>query len=291
MFVAYDKDGNRIYADEYKGEECFCPKCGKPVRHRMGKIRKAHFSHRPEENCPYGLDKDYKSEWHIRMQEYFPKEAREYRFKDEETGEIHIADVFLEEANTVLEFQHSRIEEEEFVKRTAFHLKQEGRRVVWLFDESVESEKPNYGRFKPTYVESSAKSLNEILNYHYHVRTYKWLRNPRRMIKAVPKEYLHSKRYGVCVFTGTEGDVFHRIVDEHYDYEEVVFSLHDIQMSEAMNVDEFFLFESHWQNQEPWKADFEERKNYCAEVKEYIKRQTQASTISRPVYSRRRRRW
>ena len=46
------------------------------------------------------------------MQEYFPREACEMRFVDDETGEIHIADVFLEASNTVLEFQHSPISED-----------------------------------------------------------------------------------------------------------------------------------------------------------------------------------
>ena len=61
------------------------------------------------------------------MQEYFPREACEVRFVDDETGEIHIADAFLEGSNTVLEFQHSPISEQEFLSRTIFHLKN-GRR-------------------------------------------------------------------------------------------------------------------------------------------------------------------
>ena len=36
MLVAYDRDGNRIYAnstERYK--ECFCPECGKPLVHKI----------------------------------------------------------------------------------------------------------------------------------------------------------------------------------------------------------------------------------------------------------------
>ncbi len=138
MFVALDKEGYRVYADEVTAHrECFCPVCNGPLISKPGKGgRRPHFAHQPDSECSYSLDKDNKSEWHRRMQEYFPREAQEYRFKDEETGEVHIADVYFEQELTVLEFQHSPIDKEEFISRTAFHLKH-GRRVVWLFDEST----------------------------------------------------------------------------------------------------------------------------------------------------------
>lgn len=273
MIVAVDAQGNRIYAsadEEY--EESFCPICGERVRHKnKGKVKKPYFSHIETDNCQFGRDKDAKSQWHIRIQEYFPKEAREYIFRDEATGEKHIADVFLEDKNTVIEVQHSRIDEAEFISRTAFHLNN-GRRVVWLFDESIESDKPNYGRFKTTYVEPAGVSISSIMLEPYQVRKYKWLRNPRKMLTAVPNEYLHSKKYSVCVYTGTEGDVFHRIVKQEYNYEEVVFSLHEIVMKEGIDVDEFFTFESYWQNQEPWKEVFELRRELAEEARENIER-------------------
>ena len=110
MYVAIDKIGNRIYADdEQRYMECFCPACGELLTHRKGSKKRAHFAHKQNTNCFMGLNKDYMSEWHIRMQSYFPKESREYRFQDMETGEIHIADVFDSETNTVIEFQHSPI--------------------------------------------------------------------------------------------------------------------------------------------------------------------------------------
>ena len=238
MFIAIDKDENRIYADEYKGEECFCPKCEKSVRYKKKSVnnKRAHFAHKSDEMCPFGLDKDYKSEWHIRMQEYFPKEAREYRFKDEETGTPHIADVFIEEKNTVLEFQHSPISEEEFLCRTIFHIKN-GRRIAWLFDESRDN-KP-YGKFGE---DDCAWENNIYLN-----KSFKWLGKPRKVIIKGPniKEYFDS--YSICVFTGTEGDMFHRIVGEHCSFDYVTFSLNNLMMSEDFNVDELFGYDYYWQ--------------------------------------------
>lgn len=112
MFVALDSQGNRMYANSgVRYAECYCPECNELVQHKIGKIRRPYFAHHPNSDCTFGNDKDYKSEWHIRMQEYFPDESREVRFVDEKTGEVHIADVFLQESNTVLEFQHSPIKE------------------------------------------------------------------------------------------------------------------------------------------------------------------------------------
>lgn len=141
MYVALDKNGNRIYADdEQRYIECFCPACGEPLIHRKGTRKRVHFAHKQKTNCFMRLNKDYMSEWHIRMQSFFPKESREYRFKDNVTGEVHIADVFDWKTNTVIEFQHSPMHEEEYLSRTYFHLNN-GRRIVWIFDESRESEK------------------------------------------------------------------------------------------------------------------------------------------------------
>ena len=89
MFVAVDKSGNRIYADDIKrGTECFCPVCGESLIHKKGKIKRVHFAHKHDTNCFMALDKDRVGEWHLRMQSYFPKESREFRFQDKETGEI-----------------------------------------------------------------------------------------------------------------------------------------------------------------------------------------------------------
>ena len=218
----------------------------------MGTIRRAHFAHRQDTDCYFGRDKDNKSEWHIRMQDYFPKEAQEFIFVDEETGEKHIADVFIKESNTVLEFQHSPIEEKEFWVRTIFHLKHK-RRIVWLFDESVQNQKSNYlGRFKP---DDCAWE-----QWPYDSRCFKWLRNPRAFLKRINDFNKLLGVLSICVYTGTEGDVLYRIIRENCEFEYVTFSLHNIEMKEKMDVEEFFKPESYWQEQEPWKKILEPRR-------------------------------
>ncbi len=101
MFFAIDQNGVRVNAEDgVRRNDCVCPGCGKAVIHRMGDYKTHHFAHDPRDKtvatCPYDSNKDYvnESEWHIRMKEYFPKEQREIIFKDEKTGEKHIADVY-----------------------------------------------------------------------------------------------------------------------------------------------------------------------------------------------------
>ncbi len=253
MFFAIDSNGNRIYAgDSVRHTDCYCPVCGEPVTHKVGKIKRPHFAHRADTNCYFGRDKDYKSEWHIRMQDYFPLETREIRFKDAETGEIHIADVFLQDSNTVLEFQHSPITDEEFWSRTLFHLKNK-RRIVWVVDESVANQKSQYfGRFK-----EDDCSLEQ---QPYDDRSYIWLRKPRAFLGRIKNFEKTFNVFSVCVYTGTEGDVFHRIIKEQCKFKYVTFSLHNIEMKKEMDINQFFISETYWQNQEPWKTIFEKKR-------------------------------
>ena len=250
MLVAEDLEGNRLYADSNgkRYTDCYCPICDKPVIHRIGRIRRSHFAHKRDVKCYFGHDKDYKSEWHIRMQEYFPPETREIKFKNKKTGEIHIADVFLKKSNTVIEFQHGPIEDKEFFDITNYHLRN-NRRVVWLFNESVPNQKSdNLGRFKPDY--------SGWERWPYNDRCYKWLRNPRTFFKGIKNYEKYLNCLSICVYTGIEGDVFHRIIREYGGFKYVVFSLHDIEMNEEIDVEEFFKSETYWQNQKPWEKLF-----------------------------------
>lgn len=260
MLVAHDKDGHRIYANsEERYKECFCPECGKSLIHKKGEIKAPHFAHKVDDNCPYGADKDSKSEWHIHMQELFPPESLEVRFKDDNTGEIHIADVYLGQSKTVIEFQHSPISAEEFRSRTLFHVKN-GRRIVWIFDERGNDPNSEYGRLRQ----------EDDIRYqpcHTHLH-FKWLRSPRKMLRSIGSNWkiLQANDYSVCVDYGEE-DIVHRLIDEEFDYSEVVLSVHSIKLHGTMNVDEFFLSEDHWLSFSPWKEIIEERNRWLADIK------------------------
>lgn len=256
MRFALDVRGNRICADDpVKYKDCFCQACGEQLIHKKGKKIRPYFSHVPNTDCSYGKDKDNKSEWHIRMQNYFPDNIQEKRFVDKESGEVHIADVYIEKYNTVLEFQHSPIDPDEFDKRTTFHLNN-GRKVVWLFDESTENNnnESKYGRFKKG-------GTSYVNNELYSDRVFRWLRSPRSFIlnyMIKNKLTLNSNNFSICVYTGTEGDIFHKLINYYMGFDNVTFSVHDIAMSSNLDIDEFFKPEGEWLQEEPFISELKE---------------------------------
>ena len=250
MLVAYDENKNRIYANsEERITECYCPECGEKLIHKKGAINIPYFSHKVKTDCLYGKDKDYKSEWHIRMQALFPLDSVEVRFKDEETRELnYIADVFLKESNTVIEFQHSPIDANSFVDRTIFHIKA-GRRVVWIFDES----KP--GRL----IQSDYMSRK----WPYDKHEYEWPRSPRKVIDLIiqKREVLDGIiDFSVCVYLGESPNTVHRIIWQDLGFKYIMTSVHNIELGAEMNPDDFFFNERHWLEQSPWKEEIEKRR-------------------------------
>ncbi len=247
MLVAHDKNHNRIYADsETKYKECYCPICGELLTHKKGKHKRPYFSHKQDTTCLYEVDKDSKCEWHIRMQELFPKEAIEVRFNDKNTGELRfIADVYLKESNTVIEFQHSRINDADFFARTMFHI-QEGRRIVWVFDERKDGSE--YGRLKK--IEPDVFSRDPW----YNDSRYKW--SPSRIVlNSIKNDFGQDQEgnYSICLYLNDDDNTFRRVIYHDWDYKEITLSLHSIKAEVEINLDEFFLPEDYWKSQSPWK--------------------------------------
>ncbi len=117
----------------------------------------------------------------------------------------------------------------------------------------MDNQKSKYlGRFKPDDCAWEQQPYND--------KCYKWLRKPRAFLGRIKDFEKSFNVFSVCVYTGTEGDVFHRIIKELFGFEYVTFSLHNIEMMEGMDVNQFFIPESYWQNQEPWKTIFEKKR-------------------------------
>lgn len=268
MYVALDKNGNRIYADdEQRYIECFCPACGEPLIHRKGTRKRVHFAHKQKTNCFMRLNKDYMSEWHIRMQSFFPKESREYRFKDNVTGEVHIADVFDWKTNTVIEFQHSPMHEEEYLSRTYFHLNN-GRRIVWIFDESREKVKDGYkGRLKQDDLCTLSWKFKGVpLSWLYAEKSFEWMYVPRSFLASGPNLKDYNARYSVYVYTGEKENIVQRIIHEDIGFKFITLSVNEITMKEDMSTDLFFLSEKLLLAQDPWKEKIEAK---AREIEEY----------------------
>ena len=118
---------NGVRQEATKGAKgkCFC--CGADVIAKCGEIRCNHWAHKNKEVCPYS-QKEPKTQWHVDWQNNFPKEWQEVRCADEQTGEIHIADIKTPNG-LVVEFQHSAINPEERSSREKYH-----KNMVWVVD-------------------------------------------------------------------------------------------------------------------------------------------------------------
>uniref|UniRef100_A0A6C0LZW8 Competence protein CoiA nuclease-like domain-containing protein n=1 Tax=viral metagenome TaxID=1070528 RepID=A0A6C0LZW8_9ZZZZ len=72
------------------------------------------------------------SEWHYSWQTHFKDECLETRFSI--NGKIHIADIYISLRNTVIEIQHSPMDENTMLEREEFYANQVKAHLVWVFD-------------------------------------------------------------------------------------------------------------------------------------------------------------
>ncbi len=140
MFIATNENGEKIFIkDANKGCSYLCPICRSEVIYRDCKTKASHFAHRHRSECDDWGDM---SEWHLGWQEKFPIECREVII--ENNGVKHRADVLIKDKNTVIEFQHSQISNEEFDARNKFYT-ENGYNLIWVFDGEKKIKKPeNY---------------------------------------------------------------------------------------------------------------------------------------------------
>lgn len=143
------------------------------------------------------------------------------------------------------------------------------------------SEDRKYGRF--------SEDDCQWEQWPYTDRSFRWLRNPRRFLKNGPDLGRFYKVYSVCACTGTEGDLFHRIIGEHCGFEYVTFSLHDIVMNDNLDIEEFFNPEVFWQSQDPWKTEIERREAARREAERLYQAQIATRYVPRKIYRRGRR--
>lgn len=137
MRFAIDSSGNRIHIDySHVKNDYFCPNCGEKVILKKGNIRQHHFAHSATTRCSDSWHYDM-SEWHINWQDKFPKENQE--IVKNLNGMKHRADVLIEQCKTVIEFQHSTLDQDEFEDRNNFY-NLLGYKVIWIFDEAEQYE-------------------------------------------------------------------------------------------------------------------------------------------------------
>ncbi len=162
MFIATNKNGEKIsISNANKNGNYLCPVCCGEVIYRNCKTKASHFAHKRKSDCDDWGDM---SEWHLGWQEKFPIECREVAI--EKDGVKHRADVLVKEKNTIIEFQHSSISNEDFNARNKFYTGN-GYNLIWIFDGEKKIKKPdNY--------ECDFNKINNI--YGFKDQTLEWKR-------------------------------------------------------------------------------------------------------------------
>lgn len=228
MYIAVDENGNRIDAfDADKGNSYFCPVCGGPVILRAGLVNTRHFAHVVDGKCDDSWTYDM-SEWHRRMQSFFPAENREVIVKHD--GKIHRADVLV--GNIAIEMQHSQISAEEFNDRNKF-FESAGYRLVWVFDVRDKREADNI------------QHLNEDT-----ISKFRW-NHPMRIFDSLDKPLSdYDKNYAIYLhlYDAEDGrtDIY-RVVwtkgnnDGWVDFSRFAISEEPIVMEELEDIEEFFI--------------------------------------------------
>jgi hypothetical protein len=161
LLYAVDEKSQKTYIeDAIISKFYYCPECGEKLTvKKFGKIRRHHFAHKSNNNC-FEYKYDEMTQWHKEWQERFPEENREVLVTDEK-GKKCIADVLIK--NIEIEFQHSSMPYNIFIKRNDFYNKF-GYRIIWIFDgEKAFNKGYNGGPFPFLY--DCFKYLKAIPNY------------------------------------------------------------------------------------------------------------------------------
>lgn len=228
MFIAIDENGNRVKASEAnRSRQYRCPVCNSPVILRSGLQNADHFAHTVNE-CTDNWDYDM-SDWHIKMQSFFPVNAREVVVKN--NGSIHRADILIEK--TVIEMQHSPITAKEFNDRNEF-FRGLGYRIAWVFD-----------------VRDKRKS-DQIQYLDYDTDTkFKWS-HPMRVFEMLDRrltDYDRTFAIYLHLFEGEYGEnpYIYRVVwtrghnNNAVDFSRFAISEEGIDMGNVESPDKFFL--------------------------------------------------
>lgn len=244
--IAYDIEKNRVHIDDaVRGQEYFCPVCGAEFIVRKGEIKAHHFAHKSKCSDSWHYDM---SEWHLRMQNLFPKECQEIvRTYD---GETHRADVLM--GDVVLEFQHSPISSKEYRERTEFWMRN-GYKVAWIFD--VTEWKCQILRLKTVFtlagfVDWMGLPPSEMLFPH----DYWQFNQPKQLLEDSPDLIFYHDSFALWFYDdrslsddGYQEECFTRVVDtEDWEFFNERSAGARLPVSDCKNVDASFFIETQY---------------------------------------------
>ncbi|WP_331345408.1 competence protein CoiA [Cellvibrio sp. UBA7661] len=109
----------------FKDGKGICPCCGGETIAKCGRYKIHHWAHKSRKHCDPWWENE--GEWHRKWKSYFPDITQEVVFRRTESGEKHIADVYINQ--TAIEFQSYSIKEDEARIREAFY-----NNLIWVID-------------------------------------------------------------------------------------------------------------------------------------------------------------
>ena len=130
--------------NQYKKDKFFCYR-GHELVFCSGEKNKPYFRHKNSDD----VGGEPMSEWHLRMQSYFPVTEKWFKNNNSSQLKARRADVVIEEFNYVIEIQHSKIDDAN-VKCRHDDYKLHNMNVIWLIDgntKDVSIEELNSGGF------------------------------------------------------------------------------------------------------------------------------------------------
>ena len=130
MRFAKNKEGARVCADyAARGEEYYCPTCGKPLVLKRGKVLLPHFAHFPHQPCTDNWSYD-ESAWQQNWQSKFPANTQEVIVSH--SAQTHRADIIA--GDNVFLFQETAISAKFFREKTKY-FQQDGKMdVFWVIN-------------------------------------------------------------------------------------------------------------------------------------------------------------
>lgn len=115
---------NGLRSEAIRGVAAVCQACNSPMIAKCGPLRAWHWAHKGLRQCDPWWEE---TKWHLGWKNRFPADWQEVVHRAED-GEKHIADVKTPDGR-VIEFQHSRLKDEERHAREAFY-----KPVIWVVD-------------------------------------------------------------------------------------------------------------------------------------------------------------
>lgn len=208
--IALDEEGKRISIDDVPKDiearhahSYSCPLCGARLVARKGEVMTHHFAHAAGESCDEwssGM-----TPWHSGWQDAFDRRYQEAIFDGyDDEGKAHRADIFLDYADTVIEFQHSPMSRSEFDRRCRFYTRKHNC-CIWVFDARGKAD----NIFADDEYEDAA-DIESILALPFAAKSthiFRWKNAPSwlRLPEQPPRDVCSLATMGVSVLLAVSG--------------------------------------------------------------------------------------